>query len=217
MNSRLLLFFPQAPLCYPVGGESNRDLSPAAKNCKDLSADLALLLAHHERCGLLSQTLRIVCCIKKSRDTYVPASNAVALLRREAANERTPISIRGPEGIRDVFVPHPDRAVLIGDCGGVVAPTPYAAAGAELSVSGEAVIGQCAEGGNPDCTCAIHVNRGVACAGKQVQSDHAERHYAFALAVDRHRRKQHVLLVGTVNRDVALVDHRSRNRAPTEC
>jgi hypothetical protein len=28
MNSRLLLFFPQAPLCYPVGGECNRDFSP---------------------------------------------------------------------------------------------------------------------------------------------------------------------------------------------
>src|SRR5437763_692626 len=75
-------------------------------------------------------------------------TNAVPLLRREAANERTPVSIHGPEGIRDVFVPHPNRAVLIGDCGGVVAPTSYAAAGAELSVSGEAVVGQCAEGGN---------------------------------------------------------------------
>src|SRR2546423_5408663 len=39
----------------------------APKSYKDLSADLAPLLAHRESCGLLSQTLRIVCCVKKKQ------------------------------------------------------------------------------------------------------------------------------------------------------
>ena len=75
MNSRLLLFFPQALCATRLGGECNRDYRQPTKNCKDLSADLAILLAHRQRCGLLSQTLRLVCCIKKSRGTYAPAPN----------------------------------------------------------------------------------------------------------------------------------------------
>jgi hypothetical protein len=50
-------------------------------------------------------------------------TNIVPLLRREAANERTHLAFT-VGGIRDVFVPHPNRAVLIGDCGGVVVQHP---------------------------------------------------------------------------------------------
>jgi hypothetical protein len=42
---------------------------------RPLRADLALLLAHRERCGLLSQTLRRVCRVKKKQGHYVPAPN----------------------------------------------------------------------------------------------------------------------------------------------
>src|SRR5256885_2916214 len=155
---------------------------------------------------------------KKNRGAHAPAvlSNTVSLLRREAADECAPVRIDCSRRIRDVLVAHPDGAVLIRHRGGVIAPTSDAVAGPELRVASESVVGQYAGAGNPDCARAVHVNRRVPSAREEVQSHYAECHHASSLIVDRHRREHYILLITTVDCDIALVDHRGRYCSPTQ-
>jgi hypothetical protein len=50
---------------------------------------------------------------------------------------------------------------------GTRAPASHAVAGAELRVPGEAVVRQCAGPRNPDCACAVHVNRAYPALGNK--------------------------------------------------
>ena len=143
--------------------------------------------------------------IKRGNDQ---ADNTVQLLRCVAADERTPIRIHGPRRIRDVLVTHPDGAVFVRRCRRVITPASDAAAGAELRVTSEPIVRECAGAGNPDCARAVHVNRRVPSAGEEVRSDYAECHQAFALTVDPYRGKHYVLLIGAIDRDITLVDYR---------
>src|SRR5262249_43444338 len=127
-------------------------------------------------------------------------------------DESAPICQQSTRAVRNVLIGNPQGATSVCHGGGVIAPPCHSGA----AIAGKAVFRCSASSGDANRPRTVDsINRCIAGAGEKVHSDYAEADKALPTAVNGNGGKQHAVLIGAVNSDIALLSRGRTHLAAT--